>query len=306
MEIDATFGGTRSDAVTKHSLDALQQIYGYMTFNEGRFGILSNWQRALFLRRAETPDRKTLEYHLVELDGPISMLKAWVGMVLLAEDDWFYASPTISSGPPGQTFGISATAWKARKAAVGKAGEYHVLPVGGQYQCLTLDFRLCRFDLSSSRRGVNGCVVNARLLSLSIEKLTLHVVCKVVDELRYPDAANSLDDEARAYAALEIFQGDVIPTLYGVYRVWGILKLLALEPVGDAIPEGEEIDRSLRKKMKAALQSIHNAGFVHGDIARRNFCRTARGSVFLVDLERCQRSGNPSELVAEMNEVDEL
>ena len=124
--------------------------------------------------------------------------------------------------------------------------------------------------------------------------------------MRYPDAANLLDDEARAYAALQNLQGEVIPTLYGFYRVWGILKLLALEPVGDAIPEGEEINWSLRKKMKAALQHIHNAGFVHGDIARRNFCRTEWGNVFLVDLERCQLSGNPSELVAEMNEVDRL
>jgi hypothetical protein len=96
MQIDATFCGTCSDAVTEQSLDTLQQIYGYMTFNENKFGILTNWQHALFLRRAETPDRKTLEYYLVELDGPISMLKAWVGMVLLVEDDWFYASPTIS------------------------------------------------------------------------------------------------------------------------------------------------------------------------------------------------------------------
>jgi len=63
-----------------------------MTFNNTRFGILTNWKRAWFLRRAETPDRKTLEYFLVELNEsspPISMLKAWVGMVLLSEDDWF-------------------------------------------------------------------------------------------------------------------------------------------------------------------------------------------------------------------------
>jgi hypothetical protein len=70
-----------------------------MTFNNNRFGILSNWQRAWFLRRAET-DHCTLEYFVIELDEldpPISMLKAWVGMVLLAEDHWFYTSPSPSS-----------------------------------------------------------------------------------------------------------------------------------------------------------------------------------------------------------------
>jgi hypothetical protein len=273
-----------------------------MTFNENKFGILTNWQRALFLRRAE----KTLEYYLVELDGPISMLKAWVGMVLLAEGDWFYASPTISSAPPDRNFGTSAGAWKERKKAAENTQEYHMLPINNNYQRLPLDFRLCRFDLSSARRAEKGCVVTARLLSSSIGKRHLHVVCKVVDGLRYPDAAILLDDEARAYAALQNLQGKVIPTLYGFYDVWGILQLLALEPVGNAILEGEEIDQSLRTKMKAALQHIHDAGYIHGDITRRNFCSTESGDVFLVDLETCRPCGNPSELVDEMNEVDGL
>jgi tRNA A-37 threonylcarbamoyl transferase component Bud32 len=57
-------------------------------------------------------------------------------------------------------------------------------------------------------------------------------------------------------------------------------------------------------KMKAALRRIHDAGFVHGDIASRNFCTTESGDVVLMDLERCQPSGNPSEQGIEMNEVD--
>jgi predicted subunit of tRNA(5-methylaminomethyl-2-thiouridylate) methyltransferase len=85
--IEAAFSGTRSDTLSKQLLDALQQTYRYITFNNNKFGILSNWQCALFLRHAETSDRKTLEYYLVKLDRPISMLKAWVGMVLLAQDN---------------------------------------------------------------------------------------------------------------------------------------------------------------------------------------------------------------------------
>lgn len=213
-----------------------------MTFNNNKFGILTNWQRALFLRRAETSDPKTLEYYTIELDGPgqpISMLKAWVGMVLLAEDDWFYASSTTSSAPPGRNFGTTTAAWNEQKKAVGHTQGYRMLPVDGDYQCLALEFRLCRFDLSSARHGVNGCVVNARLLPPSVGKRDLQVVCKVVDVLRYPNAANLLNDEAHAYAALQNLQGEVIPTLYGFYEVWGILRLLALEPVGNAIPEDE-------------------------------------------------------------------
>jgi hypothetical protein len=276
-----------------------------MTFNNNKFGVLTNWKHALFLRRAETSDRRTLEYYLVQLDGPgqpISMLKAWVGMVLLADADWFYASPTLSPAPLSRNFATAA--WTQRKVAVGAAEESYMQPVNGAYRCLAIDFRLCRFDLSTARRGANSCVVTTRFLPVGHREL--HVVCKVVDVLRYPDAETSLDDEAGAYAALKGLQGEVIPTLHGFYEVWGILRFLALQPVGNAISESEQIDQTLRTKMKAALQRIHNAGFVHGDIARRNFCRTDSGDIFLVDLERCQYSGNPSELDDEINEVDQL
>ncbi|KAK2465075.1 hypothetical protein APHAL10511_002883 [Amanita phalloides] len=305
------FNGTRDDTLSKQSLEALQQIYGYMTFNNNKFGILTNWQRALFLCRIETSNRKTLQYYLIELDRPVcmSMLKAWVGMVLLAEADWFYASPTISSGPPGLNFGTSTiAARKQREKAFQDAQKYRMLPDDGTYKCITLDFRLCCFNLSSARRGSMGCVVDAQFLTPSMWNLNpkLHVICKVVDVLRYPDAADFLVREVRAYAALERLQGIVIPKLYGFYEVWGVLRLIALEPVGNAIPEEEQINQTLRTNMKTVLRRIHLAGFIHGDIARRNFCRRANGVVFLVDLERCRRFRNQSELDNEMNEVDGL
>jgi len=147
------FDGTRHDTPSTRSLRALEQTYGYMTFNNNKFGILTNWKRALFLRRAETQDRKTLEYYLVELDGPLSMLKAWVGMVLLARDNWFYASPTPS---PDRHFRASKAARKERRAAVANAKGYHMQPVNGTYKCLPIDFCLCHFDISTARRGSSG------------------------------------------------------------------------------------------------------------------------------------------------------
>lgn len=96
----------------------------------------------------------------------------------------------------------------------------------------------------------------------------------------------------------------MISTLYGFYEVWGILQYLALEPVGNAISEDEQIDQTLRTNMKAALRRIHDAGYTHDDIARRHFCRTDNGDFFLVDLDRCGPSGDPYELDDEMDQVD--
>jgi tRNA A-37 threonylcarbamoyl transferase component Bud32 len=99
--------------------------------------------------------------------------------------------------------------------------------------------------------------------------------------------------------------GKVIPKLYGYYNVLGILYLLALEPVGVAISDDGSISATLRKKMKKALRKIHSAGYLHGDIARRNFCKRGK-RVFLVDLERSRRTSSEAEKAAEMNLVDSL
>ena len=115
-----------------------------------------------------------------------------------------------------------------------------------------------------------------------------------------------LKGETLAYAPLQPLQGQVIPILHSFYEVWGILHVLALQAVGDAIPEDEQISAIFRKKMKASLGQIHDAGYIHGDIARRNFCMTLSGDVFLVDLERCRRAANQSERDGEMTEVDKL
>jgi len=39
VDISSAFDGTRRDIMSRQSLEALQQIYGYMTFNDNKFGI---------------------------------------------------------------------------------------------------------------------------------------------------------------------------------------------------------------------------------------------------------------------------
>ena len=189
------------------------------------------------------------------------MLKAWVGMVLLAEDDRVFTSPAQSSGPAPNVGSL--------KPANKDTEESRMRFVEGKYQRCALDFRLCQFDLTSARRGENCCVVSGRLL----QHPDLPMIFKVVDAMRHPDVADSLKVEATAYLALEYLQGKAIPTLYRFYKVWEILHILALEPVGEAIGEDEQIDDALRGKMREALRCVHKVGYVHGDIAHQKFCK---------------------------------
>lgn len=63
-------------------------------------------------------------------------------------------------------------------------------------------------------------MVHTEFLPESIDKPSLAVMCKVVDIVRHGN--NTLELEIRAYATLQLLQGDVIPRFYGCYNVWGI------------------------------------------------------------------------------------
>jgi hypothetical protein len=279
-----------------------------MTFNNNKYGVLSNWTRVWFLRRVEKDGGMTLEYACVELDGfanSPSMLKALVGMVLLAENDWLYAFSAPSVSSPSRFFGDSRPAQNAQKKAIKAAQNYSVAPKNGTYPCLDLDLRLCDFQLSTARYSGIGSAVHASFLQESIDKPPLPVMCKIVDVIRRDDLDDMLNSELRTYAALQDLQGKVIPRLYGYYNVWGILDILALEPVGHAVTEDQTITPALRELMKSALGCIHTAGYLHGNITRQNFC-IRQSKVFMVDLYMSHPSNSEAEKQAEMQQIDIL
>lgn len=292
-DLPVVFSKSDRTLTEQQSIEALEQLNCYMSFNNTKYGVLTNWTRAWFLRRMDTGDRKTLEYAgPIELDSSAqspSMLKALVGMVLLAENDRFYVSPTLY---PHRFFGSTERGRKGQKRAIGISGNYNVLPENGTYPCLDLDFRLCDFRLSTAYHSGVTCTVCTNFLQGSLNKTPLGLMCKVVDILRQGN--NMLEPEVRAYAALEHLQGDAIPRLYGYYNVWGILDLLALEPVGDAVREDETITPALREQMKSTLGRIHSAGYLHGDVARRKFC-IKNSKMFMIDLEMSRPSNDESQ-----------
>jgi len=282
-----------------------------MTFNNNKYGILTNWTRTWCLRRMETGDPKTLECAgPFDLGGPTqspSMLKIFVGMVLLSQKDWFYTSPTLWPPPSNHFLTPIHSFQKGQRNAFTASGSNDDSVINGEYPCQELDPRLCDFQLSSARRSTLGCIFPANLRQESIGNppSPRSVVCKVVDVVRRPDSQARLLSEVRAYAALQGLQGQVIPEFYGYYNVWGILNILALEAVGDSIPEDQTISSGLRQKMKSALGRMHAAGYLHGDIARRNFCER-NGKVFLIDLEMCREARSQMEKGVENQMIDSL
>jgi len=87
----------------RQCVEALQQIYGYMTFNDNKYGVLSNFCHAWFFQQVE--GGSTLHYAgPIELNNSAtspSVLKAFIGIVLLAESNPFHASQTVDPGHSG-------------------------------------------------------------------------------------------------------------------------------------------------------------------------------------------------------------
>jgi hypothetical protein len=154
-----------------------------MTFNDNKYGVLTNLHRAWFLRQVEGGN--TLHYA-----GPIdlnnsatspSVLKAFVGIVLLAESNSSHDSPTVGPIPPGRLFASTGvTALDDRRKAVKMAGNYLAPTEGGAYKCLDLDPRLCNFQLSTTWHTARGFVVETNLLHAKPTQ-DFGVMCKAVD-----------------------------------------------------------------------------------------------------------------------------
>jgi hypothetical protein len=297
----------------RQSIEALQQLYGYMTFNDNKYGVLTNWDRAWFFQRIGTADSTGKMLHcygpvaLNANSGP-SMLKAFVGLILLAEAEanWFHTSPTICNSPRNQHFDTSTlTGRNDRDRAVLRAGSYHPTAVNGSYPIVDLDPHLCHFDRSFVRHTPQrGFTVKATLMRGGIFTADLPVFCKIIDLAQRGDSLSMLDTEMQNYAILQHLQGQVIPRVRGYYNVWGLLRLLALEDVGTAIPASSPISATTRRRMRSVLAHIHAEGYIHGDIARHNFCKTG-ATVFLVDLESL-RQGTLDEMAAELAQLNAL
>ena len=262
--IENFFLNPRSRTVSQQqSIEALQQLYGYMTFNDNKYGVLTNWDRAWFFQRIETADSTGEILHCY---GPValnanfgpSMLKAFVGITLLAdaEANWCHTSPTICSSPRNQLFDTSTlTGRNDLDRAILRADP---TAVNGSYPIVELDPRLCRFDRSFVRHTPQrGFTVKATLMRGGID---LPVFCKIIDLAQRGNSLGTLDTEMQNYATLQHLQGQIIPRVCGYYNVWGLLRLLALEDVGTAIPASSPICATTRRKMRSALIRIHAEG----------------------------------------------
>ncbi|TPX53863.1 hypothetical protein PhCBS80983_g06122 [Powellomyces hirtus] len=262
---------------------AINQIYGYMTFNQHRYGVLTTYEETYFLQRqwSEAGGR-------LQIAGPFSynkrtpftVLEAYTTLLLLCIDKWFYASPTTSPAP-SRSGSASASPSTSRPSTP--------MP----YTLTDVDIRDVTF-IKGRDRSRAGAVVGGTFRGEN-------VIFKIVDDTKNSQFATELDNEVDHYRALAHLQGRIIPRFLGYIRVWNMLRILVLEDCGLPVKKSG-LTGQLMDECLACLRTLHQCGIIHGDVHMGNFVHSPFSGVRVLDFGFA-RPGTAAEMEEELNEL---
>ena len=240
---------------------ALQQLYGYMSYNYLRYGILTTYKSTYFLRRM---GNSTLSISKpIPLNGrKLSILQYWLFVLCKSQQEGFYSSP---AGNPFDTifFTLKGTPFRQNlKPIVFKSGMYQ----NKKYNLVDIQSSQIKFaDLAERKhgalsRGCCGAVISGSIFT------HVDIKFKTIDSFNNAGAMEICLKEIAAYQKLESLQGSVIPFFYGFFNLHGIL-IMALEDCGSPLAVSEIF--SLQAKVNSAIEKINKFGLKHCDLEAR-------------------------------------
>jgi hypothetical protein len=226
----------------------IHQLYGYMSLNNTKFGVITTSDSNWFFRRVESDEGGLLQVSRnVACDDvqPFTIFHAYVGMICLVRKCWIHVSP----------FSSPTTTPKLRRPYT-QIDKYSLYSLNSSE--LFLDRRL----ESSLPKGRIGCALKGRLGSAD------NVVFKTCDIVKDHEKALELEKEVAIYQTLESLQGVAIPRFIQYVSMWGLLSAIVLEN-GGVQPKVEELNK-YRDQLVYKLNLIHSLGILHNDIKVAN------------------------------------
>ncbi|KAJ3188131.1 hypothetical protein HDU85_005279 [Gaertneriomyces sp. JEL0708] len=178
---------------------AISQLYGYMTFNQVRYGILTTYNSTWIFRRSSSAQGGVLE--VSERFTPHLFT-----IITLAEENWFYALPTHSPAPS--------------PPAVRRALE-SVDPHRLQTE---FPFSLIRF------RRIKDCSRAGAIVEGDFRGTS--AIMKTVDISMNEILTAELDNEVSVYRSFAGLQGTILVRVLAYAEIWNMLRMLVLEPFG--------------------------------------------------------------------------
>ncbi|KAI3633237.1 hypothetical protein MIR68_008775 [Amoeboaphelidium protococcarum] len=249
--------------------DAVQQIYGYMTANHFRYGILCTYERFYFMRRGGyNGQQKTMleisdvvDYQQLE---PFTIMKALCAIVHLAKTDFFLQSPFGTPHVTRESF----------------PGNQEV-----QFVKQQIKFHDICFGQRVTRSSVGSIVKYGEDSEL---------LMKIVDCLKHKNEfqIEKLQTEVKAYQLLAELQGICIPTFHGYFCGSGWVDFIVMKNVGTSIRRQlwngvvqatPSFQEEVIFQVAIILQELHRRGVAHGDVRLPNVVRDDQDQLFLID-----------------------
>ncbi|KAF3309838.1 hypothetical protein TWF173_010543 [Orbilia oligospora] len=275
---------------------AVSQMFAHMHINNVSYGVLTTYHSTYFFKRIDDQGKypRLLVSPLIKRTdmGESSLVAAFVGLAVLA---FRKEHGTAALGTPGQVCRVLDTNPATSRQHLVVHSPTRETPLDGfirgvrrghgdphvRVRVWFAEF-LSR-NLASTFRGV-----------LEVGQVPREVVFKVYD-LSIPEVADVCADELKAYAALTPIQGTIVPKIWVVGTLYGIYRVIAMDPCGEPVPEPPPPE--FYEQAPALFRAIHDHGVVHNDIDLRNFL-VSHGQYRVIDLNSA-KLGTPTQIERE-------
>ncbi|KAK6497886.1 hypothetical protein TWF481_012285 [Arthrobotrys musiformis] len=259
-------------------VQAISQLYGYMTFNNLIHGGLCNYEVLYLLRRIGDTGLQVSRPFLYSERGIRSPIAALTYICHCS------VTEAVERGPPGiHTFVLDD------------------LEVEGTWDkdikvpWTDINLRISNAVSKNIASVMSGEVVPREGTRFRYRKRAFF---KIYDITR-PSNLKAADAEIKAYTDLKALQGEYVPTLYVAGTTLGSLKFLVLEDCGQTASD-ENIDRDFWSQARKAIEALHACGRTHGDLKLENFA-VSNGVARLIDLGACRPAPEIDRFVERFN-----
>jgi tRNA A-37 threonylcarbamoyl transferase component Bud32 len=287
--------------------DALRQIFGYLSYNLLRFGVLTCYDKTWFMYRPlEKPSELRISSAIRHDRSHPTLLQCFMYIIKQALNDSYCpcapSTPLLQQNrsaddnndqstdndhqPSGDdndashedvsnhSLGKRKRSDRSQntrgnsKTARSHAVTTPLTDMSSKEENMAFDSDRIMYDRSSfDVLGLLGYGRSGTVLEAHL--YGEKVALKICDLWQDPDLEDELQNEANIYCALEDLQGDCIPILKGAGCTDGGMFLIATEIAGEPI-EPQSLTAEERQKIRKALKSIHHHGYVHNDIRKEN------------------------------------
>jgi len=130
------------------------------------------------------------------------------------------------------------------------------------------------------------------------------VAIKILDIVKNPNLLSEMENELLIYQTLSDLQGQVIPKIKCYGDLWGMFRMIIMEPIGKfaSYPWSDDI----KKKVIWCYKMLHKHHVLHNDVKDENILVNEKGNAMIIDLALSRMDATSNKLNREMHEVKRL